>query len=505
MKSLSPPQAKNWDDAIMGQLANLLAAPIDAGRAKTDPAVAAFLNDLQANILKGHGRPHTGNIFLSFAGMQPAEVAAVLSKLGNFCTSAAHQLATNKRNPPHLDGGTVRCLFLSAGGYKSLGDLARMPAEPAFAAGMEAAGPALADPPRNQWNPTGWQGPAPDAMFMVADADEAAVTADLVQAETWLNGTGVTILVVERGLQQFRQFRPGIADGVEHFGYVDGRSQPLFLASDIAAEPHAHWDPAFPAKQFIVADPNGANPMSCGSYFVFRKLEQNVRGFNAAEKALGQALYGDGASTKLLDRAGAMVVGRFEDGTPLTQSCDAQGAAPPNDFTYAADADAGKCPFHAHIRKVNPRGDIERITGNPDPAPGRIRIMARRGITYGAQRPMTADKSDFADVEPGTEPTKDVGLLFMAYMASIRDQFEFTQHSWANNPAFAGNIGGNPKPSTGIDPVIGQSPTQADHKHTYRSNCPPALPATEQSFAAFVKLQGGEYFFAPSLSFLRNL
>ena len=490
----------------MTTLADLLVKPIAAQTAPTDPNVAAFLNDLQANILKGHGRQHTGNMFLSFQGMQPDAVAGVLRSLGNSCTSAAQQLLTNKRNPPHLDGGTVRCLFLAAGGYKALGAKAQMPSEPSFANGMEASGTVLNDPPRSAWNQVGWRGRAPDAMFMVADADDDAVTADLEQVEGWLNGTGATILVIERGLQQFREFRPGIKEGVEHFGYVDGRSQPLFLAQDIALEPKTTWDPVFPPSQFIVADPNGRMPMSAGSFFVFRKLEQNVRAFNAAETALGEALFGAGASQNLLDRSGAMVVGRFEDGTPLTASCDALAAVPPNDFTYAADADGGKCPFHAHIRKVNPRGDIERLTGSPDPAPGRIRIMARRGITYGADRPHTPDLSDFADVDTKTEPEKDVGLLFMAYMASVKNQFEFTQQSWADNPAFAGNIApAHPHPPTGIDPVIGQSSVPGDRDHTYSSPCDPPLAPTKVSFGQFVTLQGGDYFFAPSLSFLRGL
>ena len=490
----------------MGKLATLLDAPIDASKAATDADTRAFLDDLQANILKGHGRQHTGNIFISFAAMEPAEVATVIRSLGGHCTSAHHQLLTNKNQPPFIDGGTVRCLFLSATGYKALGPKGKLPADPSFDLGMAASGSKLGDPPRSAWNVVGWRDPPPDAMFMVADADETAVTSDLEDTESWLNGTGATIIVVERGLQQFREFRPGVKEGVEHFGYVDGRSQPLFLQQDIAKEPHVQWDPVFKPSQFIVIDPNGLSELAAGSFFVFRKLEQNVRGFNAAETKLGKDLYGQTAPQELLDRAGAMVVGRFEDGTPLTQSCDAKTAAPPNDFTYAADADGAKCPFHAHIRKVNPRGDIERLTVSTDTAPGRIRIMARRGITYGAQRPHTPDNSDFADVASGSEPEKDVGLLFMAYMASIVDQFEFTQKSWANNPGFAGNIASTkPHPPTGIDPIIGQSTNPKDRQYTYASPCPPPLAPVVHSFAQFVILQGGEYFFAPSLSFLRGV
>ncbi|MGO8041154.1 hypothetical protein AB9E11_35780, partial [Rhizobium leguminosarum] len=49
-------------------------------------------------------------------------------------------------------------------------------------------------------------------------------------------------------------------EGIEHFVYVDGRSQPLFLLEDIDAEENAtdgiaNWDPAFPLEQVIVPVP----------------------------------------------------------------------------------------------------------------------------------------------------------------------------------------------------------------------------------------------------------
>ena len=172
-----------------------------------------------------------------------------------------------------------------------------------------------------------------------------------------------------------------------------------------------------------------------------------------------------------------------------------QKQAVPNGFTYADDADGARCPFHAHIRKTNPRGDIVRQFGAPEPAE-RGPIMARRGITYGAQRPMSADHSEFADQDH--EPIHDSGLLFMAYMASIEAQFEFTQQSWANNPDFV-------VPAAGVDPVIGQTSDATQRKHTYLDGYTSGAPKTELSFGNFVHMQGGEYFFAPSLSFLRSV
>jgi Dyp-type peroxidase family len=354
-------------------------------------------------------------------------------------------------------------------------------------------------------------------MFLIANAHPEPLEPELEAVEGWLNGTGVKILVIERGLQQTRNFQKNKPEGVEHFGYVDGRSQPLFLAEDIDQEgvppeppattdprQHVHWNPAFKPSQFITPDPNGKTPVSAGSFFVFRKLEQNVRGFNQAEETLGKQIFGAAANQDQLDRAGAMVVGRFEDGTPLVLSAKGLVQNVVNDFTYAGDPSGLKCPFHSHIRKVNPRNDIERILDITDETGGRKPIMARRGITYGALRPHNADQSEFADA--GHEPEKDVGLLFMAYMASIENQFEFTQKSWANNPAFVSNI--NPAknfPPNGIDPIIGQTNNAAAQKHTYTDGWTPGAVSQELSFDKFVTLQGGEYFFAPSLSFLRGV
>jgi hypothetical protein len=80
-----------------------------------------------------------------------------------------------------------------------------------------------------------------------------------------------------------------------------------------------------------------------------------------------------------------------------------------------------------------------------------------------------------------------------------RAQFDFTQAGWANNPAFPF---GKPPPPPGLDPVIGQGarPDQA---------YPPAWGESTQSVVAAVAqavhMRGGEYFFVPSLPFLRGL
>lgn len=137
--------------------------------------------------------------------------------------------------------------------------------------------------------------------------------------------------------------------------------------------------------------------------------------------------------------------------------------------------------------------------------------MPRRGIpyedakrvTHPAELPGAEDRATFdAEVAP-LLPEGGVGLLFMAYNHDIGAQFKFTQAAWANSTNFP-NAPGGPH---GIDPVIGQGFNQpGDQKlaGTWDDDAKPPVN-TGVDFSGFVTMRGGEYFFSPSLTFLRNL
>jgi deferrochelatase/peroxidase EfeB len=493
---------------MSGSLPQLLAKPIRWQDWLTDQDVHALLSDLQANILKGHGRDHTGNIFVSFGGMPADKVAHLLRRLAPLVTSALGQLReVDAFKATHVPGGRVVCLFLARGAYEKLGvPENKRPGDAAFRAGMRVRGqlpqipfaglpplPGLNDPPPNRWGGGPWSAanPEPDAMVLVADDDPGQVTAGLEAMERVLDGSGARVLGVERGLAQRRKQEGGSpkGEGLEQFGYVDGRSQPLFLQEDLDGEPREVWDPAFPPSQFLVHDPMGRGAFSCGSYFVFRKLEQNVKRFKVQEDELAEAL---GLQGEEAERAGALVVGRFEDGTPVVASGEPKAGNPVNDFDFKGDPNGELCPFRGHIRKTNPRGESDPGPGRRPPGlrAERERLMARRGITYGQRAP----RPEGADFPEDDRPERDVGLLFMAYMADIQEQFEFTQAAWAGNGDFV-------RPNTGIDPVIGQRdnrPGTADLRwRDGRSG-----GQADFDFKTAIGLQGGEYFFAPSIGFL---
>lgn len=448
-----------------------------------------MLRQLQGNILKGHGRSATAHVFLRFDAARSDAARAFLRALAPMLTSASeqHELGRSRAPRPAFRG----CLLAYAG-YVALGVRSdATPGSDAFRDGMKARAALLDDPPSSRWEAP-FQGDV-HAMVLLAgdpDANDAGASAQIdaeLKTLTAMLPYAVRVLGVERG----RVYRNAAGQSIEHFGFVDARSGPLLREIDVERElEHGsaeHWDPAFPMRQVLSYDPGSAVAHSFGSYFVFRKLEQNVHDFLDAEANLAATLekLNPGFDPVL---TGAMLVGRFRDGTPvLLQPHD--GATPiPNDFAYTIDPDGEKCPLHAHIRKMNPRGDTVRTQGKTL-AEERYHQIARRGILYGARQQDAALR--FTD-----RPRSGVGLLFMACQRDLAAQFEFLQRVWANDDGFA-------VPATGIDPIAGQGPGAGQQHRAGWGD--PAAKTHRQRFADFVTLKGGEYFFAPSIATLRGL
>ena len=99
----------------------------------------AMLENLQGNILKGHGRPRTVNVFFKIDTTKVAQMKKALREIANYhVTSAMQQLEeTEAFKTTGKSGETFVALALSASGYSSLGVLpANRPNNPVFAAGM---------------------------------------------------------------------------------------------------------------------------------------------------------------------------------------------------------------------------------------------------------------------------------------------------------------------------------------------------------------------------------
>jgi Dyp-type peroxidase family len=431
-----------------------LARPLFGADFKT---YGAALSNLQGNIFKSHGRTAAVHVLLSFHKGAGEQAKRFLSGLK--LTSAAEQ---RKQTSRHQQLFTA--LYLSAKGYEHLG-YSQGNFSKVFWKGMRAA--KLGDP-----SPEKWERPYQrelHAMMLFAHDDCAILDRHVQQLRD--NLRGIAYVAPEYG-QTINE--PKV---LEHFGYRDGISQPLFYESDVKGTTQ-NWDPRAGPNLVLIQDPYGLSADDCGTYLVFRKLEQNVRGFRQHIQQLAATLQANGGSPAL---AGAMVMGRFPNGTPVALHEEPQPEFE-NDFLYSrSDRNGNRCPFAAHIRKTNPRG------GSLIPlATEKMHRIARRGITYGD-----------ATSPDGTLPVTGVGLLFQCCQADLANQFEHLQKQWASNAQF-------PRVKTGKDPIIGQPANSASRRLEFPD---PWGKKDRVSFSlqSFVTMKGGEYFFAPSIPFVRSL
>lgn len=467
---------------------------VDLRETNIDPARPEYrrmLENLQNNILKPHGRTESNHLVLRFTASPEAVKTWIREFARRNVTSARKQL--DERDAFRDRGtraGPIAGFSLTAKGYDALGLVTQDfgAAGKAFRNGMKDRAFSLIarnrDPIPAEWEPP-YQG---EIHALVALAHDSADDLETKTREVSEAAKGVAeILTIERGTV----LRNAKGEPIEPFGYVDARSQPLFLKDDLDAEKQAGidaWDPSAPLGLVLVDDPFTNEEDSFGSYLVFRKLRQDVAGFNAGVRALAAALATDEAL------AGALVVGRFKDGTPVTQRpWDGLGAV--NNFEYLAhDRVGNRCPFHAHVRKANQRGANPLLNDEQE----RSHRIVRRGVPFGV-RPAPP-----SSVSTSTSAAGETGLLFQCFQSDIARQFEFIQRTWVDNPNFPEFLL-FPGLNTGDDALIGQHPRAAQKWPRTWGRSGRFLDRLRFNFGDYVRLRGGEYFFTPSLTFLRNL
>jgi Dyp-type peroxidase family len=410
----------------------------------------------------------------------------------------------------------------------------------AFRKGLAARSEELGDPQEGEGSPSTWvvggPGNEPDAVLIVASDLECDLLAEVSRIEKTLfaaglgNGRGAAARITykEQGEVLPRPLR-----GREHFGFLDGISQPglrgrisddprdvLTYREDSTSPDHGKpgqdliWPGEFvfgyPGQDPKDADRKGPNSLQPnghrvapewakdGSFLVIRRLRQDVQTFR-------EFVAGEAARLGLSpDEMAAKIIGRFPSGAPivLTPREDLKlGAADDRNNNFEFHSESGedipgaddfgtKCPYAGHIRKVYPRNDRDRfVSGNGEADAQKHRVI-RRGIPFGAPYLGTS--------EPGGDDGTERGLLFLAYQTSIENQFEHIQKQFANNvePDAAGEM------RAGYDLIIGQNPKgprpfvvpQEDQGKVKRS----VVDAPRQ----WVLPTGGGYFFSPSISAL---
>lgn len=205
--------------------------------------------------------------------------------------------------------------------------------------------------------------------------------------------------------------------------------------------------------------PDGKWLFENGTFLVVRKLQQDVAAFERYVEHGASQLEAKDRDVR------SWILGR----DPVTNRTlvAPDDPDPKNEFDYSG-AHASRCPLHAHVRRANPR---EAQTP---------RIL-RRSFPYGSE--YAPEKKD-----------RERGLMFMAYNASIAEQFEVIQR-WLNG----GNITAMPSFSNDLIAGVPQVPG-AERWLPGEGNR--ALPAAEQPFVA---LRWGLYLFVPSMRALAHL
>ncbi|KAI0521243.1 hypothetical protein F5B22DRAFT_662354 [Xylaria bambusicola] len=317
---------------------------------------------------------------------------------------------------------------------------------------------------------------------------------------------------IEEVTQLRGQVRPGAESGHEHFGFNDGLSQPAVENVDagVISEPGEA-----PVRQGVIllgrkgddglVFPPGTPPQHVtrpswaldGSFLAFRYLKQLVPEFDTflQENALKGIPPAPGNPTGA-DLLGARLVGRWKSGAPidLTPLRDNPAFAKRQDFRFDPN-NQERCPFAAHIRKTNPRSDLDGRGGTE------IRRIIRRGIAFGPE----VTEKEKRERRSSPDEKLERGLLFACYQSNLGNGFHFMQQSWANNRTFPPKTTTVPPvPAPGIDPIIGVA---TDNLPRQMVGASPDISGanTELDFSArWVISRGGEYFFTPSIPALKN-
>ncbi|MBI4488861.1 MAG: Dyp-type peroxidase [Deltaproteobacteria bacterium] len=499
------------------------------------------LNDIQGNIVPGFKKDSQHFVLLRVIDAQLAR--NWLRGLAPRLSSArevrdAHTVWKGMRrklgrDPDNLDFLFVNCA-ISAAGLRKLG----LPGidefdDAAFKLGLESRASVIGDPPNGSGTPGapetwlfGSGRRRPDVLVILAADDDAWTAKEERELVASARSSGFQRVHVDRG-----RVRPGVMAGHEHFGFKDGISLPAIRGRASAAAddfvearlwpPGPEFDPyrpryAAPGRQLVWpghflfgcprqmrdqpeemrpnSEPPGPTWAKNGSFLVYRRLKQNVSAFQQFLAAASATLRNRGFDPNLTpERLGALLVGRWASGWPVARDphtdrgpnqpgenhfrfSEATNVLLPNDLhpLNSADPNGMVCPFAAHIRKVQPRDDSTDI----GPMERTFqKLIIRRGITFGPEL---------------SHSHEDRGLLFVAYQTSIVDQFEFLMNDWVNDA-------NKPHANGGVDPIIGGARDHTLILNNGNTTFPLTVPG------GWVVATGGEYMFAPSLSFFSSV
>jgi len=532
------------------------------------------VDQIQGNILAGFSKDHQTLLFLKITDATTCK--QWLKTIIPFIATLEEVLAFN-RLFKRIRSRRGECLTVQATwvniafSYQGLSQLTPDAAsftDQAFKSGLAINASDLGDPVNtsDEGNPANWVVGGPnneaDILVIVAGDDENDLHAEVARIEDSIfaprtsRGTmthsGVQVIYKQHG-----DTLPAPLTGHEHFGFLDGISQPGIRGRlsdnprDVLAprqNPNNRdqgkpgqdllWPGEFvfgypgqnaqgPVPEAGVIADAGVSWAKNGSFLVFRRLRQDVLAFNTFVQ---QAATGLGVDSTLL---GAKLVGRWKSGAPVLRAPQAdnqavgnddcannnyefQGATeplpdtssgtldctdiisestPPAHFGPSPGDTTGQiCPIAAHTRKAYPRDDVRSSTNTPYQTASPFPLSEANTQTHRLLRRGAPFGKPLLDA---AADSGDRGLLFLAYQTSIERQFEFVTKNWLNSPDFK-------DPGVGHDPILGQNNQDPSRARSFTFLAADGSPHAIELPHDFVIPTGGGYFFAPSIHALES-
>ncbi|RYP39148.1 hypothetical protein DL767_002328 [Monosporascus sp. MG133] len=452
------------------------------------------LKDIQGDIVPGFPKKAESFFFFEIKNVETFRRAlhflVPLIATGESVSSEKETIRQQRQSSSGLLPVVFLNIAFSAKGLKKLGFDPAEAQDDGFTKGQFADAKELGDDLKQSSSDPDWIPEfrkAIDGVLLVAGDGEPRVHRHLSEALALLGG------IVEKVLHLVGHVRPGKEAGHEHFGFEDGLSNPVVkgLGTDLSGQGPVNQGVIFCGRD---GDSVSGRPSWAldGSFLAFRLLKQLVPEF---DQFLAQnSLQVSDPTVNGAELLGARLTGRWKSGaplpiTPLRDDPDlARDPKRNNKFEFDPTSQDA-CPFAAHVRKMNPRGDIpleESI--NPH------RVL-RRGIQYGPE--VSAKEREHNRTE------SDRGLLFVSYQSSLKDGFQFLQKSWANPATFPPNKTQQP----GQDPLIGQivDPDKQGARSMTGANPGDTGSTLDLGLQKWVVAKGGEYFFSPSIPVLRDV
>ena len=349
-----------------------------------------------------------------------------------------------------------------------------------FRQGMAARAEILRDLGENA--PTNWEYPLGTSDMHVA---LAIYSSDDNSLETVLEQARQSHIDLPQVSVVYRMKFSELPGGRNPFGFKDGLHNPHVEGSSLHIPPGSGT--TIKAGEFIMGYPDELGQIATspepevlrrnGTFLVFRKFHTKVAAFR-------NFLREQASSPQEEELIAAKMVGRWRSGAPLVLAPDDDdpnlGTDPNrnNDFNYSEDMEGLKCPFSAHIRRINPRDALKN-----DLVAVNLHHILRRGTNYGPPLPEGILEDDGVNR----------GGVFILIGAHIKRQFEFMQSQWITDGDFI-------RHGREQDPILGNSP--GDGIFTI-----PKRPVRRRlhGLPQFVVVRGGEYCFMPGLNALKWL